>query len=74
MYDPNGVGAMVAALRQPAGTQLAGDVVQIPVIPFPNAGPTPHSSQFIGAPQQGNVYPIPIDLLRAWMDRSTRRK
>lgn len=74
MYDPNGISAMVNALRQPAGVQLAGDTVQLPVIPYSdNVGPTPNSSKFIGAPQQGNVYPISIDLLRAWMDRTTNR-
>jgi len=34
MYDPKGdVGAIVSALRQPAGVQVAGDVTRLPAMP-----------------------------------------
>lgn len=77
MYDPkDDIGAMVNALRQPAqnGVQLAGDVIPLPVIPTPNAGNTNLSAPYAtGKEQAPNIQAIPLDVLRAWMERTATR-
>jgi hypothetical protein len=76
MYDPkDDIGAMVNALRQPAqGVQLAGDVIPLPIIPTPNAGNTNLSAPYaVGKEQAPGIAPIPLDMLRAWMERTASR-
>lgn len=79
MNDPTGdITAMVNALRQPAGIQLAGDVVPLPLPGTPPAGPTgptPYSAPYAtGKETDANIIPIPLDTLKAWMERTVQQR
>jgi len=75
--------AMAAAMMHQEGRlQLAGDVVPFPMsgtgLPIDNAarhlGPTNKSAPYaVGKETDEKVKPIPLDVLKGWMERTSAR-
>ena len=69
--DPTGL--MVQALANPQGQQVAGDIVPMRGLDNANtwqhAGPQPAYPYALGQLKDPKIAPIPLDVLKAWMER-----
>lgn len=73
--------AMAAAIMHEQGrlfekpTQLAGDVLPLPIQGGANTGPTNKSADYaVGKSKDSKVEPLPIGTLKDWMTRTSSRK
>lgn len=71
MLPPDPVMAMLRALQPPPqapGTQLAGDVVPLPLPMTSNTGPSPNSAAYaVGKATAPNILPIGMGKIDEWL-------
>lgn len=77
MPTPVDAATLIRALQANQNPYLhqAGDVVPLPIVPGPNAGPTDQSAQFLNNRLSGqNITPIGENALRQWYENMMRRR